>query len=436
MKDKSTVKKMRHAFFGSAILLIIAVIAYGIGCYPLYINAKSNVMHQLYDELKDIEISDMDDDDRESLNEYQNEKIDILIVDSNFREIYSNKGEMSKSYIRKRFQDRLKEYREEGEIDRRIYQSRQRLILKGKIVQEKNIYYAYLRKDVQSAYEIVHASVFYFSVAIAILILIQYLWYRKCSMEENNESDQADFQLQERQTEFVANVSHELKTPIAVVSSQIEMLELMGDKIDRTYYFSSIHEELDKMSKMVGELLDFSMLDNALNTMEISSADVSEMIEYLLLRYEGLFKQKGIRIEQKISPNAVVRGNQMYLERAVNNYLMNAMQHTGQGKKICVTVQKEKKYVTVNVFNEGEQIAENQLEHIWESFYTLARKKKGGDTQKMNAGLGLYMVKKIMEYHKGKCGVVNQANGVNFWLQIPIYEEKNKLQKEKNNAKQ
>ena len=234
----------------------------------------------------------------------------------------------------------------------------------------------------------------------------------------------------------MANVSHELKTPIAVVSSQIEMLELMGDKIDRAYYFSSIHEELDKMSKMVGELLDFSMLDNALNTMEISSADVSEMIEYLLLRYEGLFKQKGIRIEQKISPNAVVRGNQMYLERAVNNYLMNAMQHTGQGKKICVTVQKEKKYVTVNVFNEGEQIAENQLEHIWESFYTLARKKKGGDTQKMNAGLGLYMVKKIMEYHKGKCGVENQANGVNFWLQIPIYEEKNKLQKEKNNAKQ
>ena len=71
----------------------------------MYINAKSNVMHQLYDELKDIEISEMDDDDRESLNEYQNEKIDILIVDSNFREIYSNKGEMSQSYIRKRFQD-------------------------------------------------------------------------------------------------------------------------------------------------------------------------------------------------------------------------------------------------------------------------------------------------------------------------------------------
>ena len=66
----------------------------------MYINEKTEVMHQLYDELKDIEISDMDDDDdRESLNEYQNEKIDILIVDDNFQEIYSNKGEMSQSHI-------------------------------------------------------------------------------------------------------------------------------------------------------------------------------------------------------------------------------------------------------------------------------------------------------------------------------------------------
>ena len=424
MSNTNTVKKLQRAVIVSAILLIVAVIVYGIGCYPLYINEKSKVMHQVYDELKEIEISDMDDDDIENLNEYQNEKIDILVVDSNFDEIYSNKGEISKNYIHKRFQDRLREYKEDGAIDRRIYQSRQRLILRGKIVQEENTYYVYMRKDVQSAYEIVHASVLYFSVATAILILIQYLWYRKCRMEENNESDQANFQLQEKQSEFVANVSHELKTPIAVVSSQIEMLELMGDKVDIEYYFSSIHEELDKMSKMVGELLDFSMLDNALNTMEISSVDVSEMIEYLLLRYEGLFRQKGIRIEQKIASNAVARGNQMYLERAVNNYLMNAMQHTGQGKKICVTVQKEKKYITINVFNEGEQIAENQLEHIWESFYTLSRKKKGGDTQKMNAGLGLYMVRKIVEYHKGKCGAENQANGVNFWIQIPIYEEK------------
>lgn len=175
MKNKNTVKKMRYAVLAPAILLIVAVFAYGIGCYPLYINEKIKVMHQLYDELKDIEISDMDDDDRESLNEYQNEKMVILIVDDNFQKIYSNKEEMPQFSIHKKFQNHLNEYREEGAIDRRIYQSRQRLILRGKIVQEKNIYYVYLRKDVQSAYEIVHVSVLYFSFVIAIFILIQYL---------------------------------------------------------------------------------------------------------------------------------------------------------------------------------------------------------------------------------------------------------------------
>ena len=74
----------------------------------------------------------------------------------------------------------------------------------------------------------------------------------------------------ERQEVFVGNFAHELKTPLAVVSSQVEMLEIAGDKIDRSYYYSSIHEELDKMSRMVGELLDFSMLDNQMSSMEIA----------------------------------------------------------------------------------------------------------------------------------------------------------------------
>ena len=93
-------------------------------------------------------------------------------------------------------------------------------------------------------------------------------------------------QIDEMRKEFLSHVSHELKTPLAVVSSQVEMLEIAGDKIDRSYYYSSIHEELDKMSKMVGELLDFSMLDNQMSAMEMSRVNVSEMAEYLLLRYD------------------------------------------------------------------------------------------------------------------------------------------------------
>jgi len=219
----------------------------------------------------------------------------------------------------------------------------------------------------------------------------------------------------------VANISHELKTPLAVVSSQVEMLEIAGDKIDRSYYYSSIHEELDKMSRMVGELLDFSMLDNQMSSMEMSRVNVSEMIEYLLLRYDAMFRKNEIKVEQEIEKNCFAYGNRMYLERAVNNYLMNAFQHTEQGKRIRITLKKEKKQIRMEVYNDGERIKEEQMEHIWDSFYTTSQKKKPvtSENEVRNIGLGLFVVRKIVNKHKGSCGVQNMENGVLFWLQLP-----------------
>ena len=225
----------------------------------------------------------------------------------------------------------------------------------------------------------------------------------------------------ERQEVFVGNFAHELKTPLAVVSSQVEMLEIAGDKIDRSYYYSSIHEELDKMSRMVGELLDFSMLDNQMSSMEMSRVNVSEMIEYLLLRYDAMFRKNEIKVEQEIEKNCFAYGNRMYLERAVNNYLMNAFQHTEQGKRIRITLKKEKKQIRMEVYNDGAQIKEEQMEHIWDSFYTTSQKKKPvtSENEVRNIGLGLFVVRKIVDKHKGSCGAKNIENGVLFWLQLP-----------------
>ena len=199
----------------------------------------------------------------------------------------------------------------------------------------------------------------------------------------------------------MANISHELKTPLAVVSSQVEMLEIAGDKIDRSYYYSSIHEELDKMSRMVGELLDFSMLDNQMSSMEMSRVNVSEVREYVLLRYDAMFRKNEIKVEQEIEKNCFAYGNRMYLERAVNK--------------------KEKKQIRMEVYNDGEQIKEEQMEHIWDSFYTTSQKKKPvtSENEVRNIGLGLFVVRKIVDKHKGSCGAKNMENGVMFWLQLP-----------------
>ena len=417
MKSKN---KMKYFIGTSTIFLIGAILLYAIVCYPAYIWNKSNVINKLYEELKDMEISDMDEEDRESLNEYQDEKIDILIVDEQYRLIYSSKGDVTESYIRRHIKERKQEFKDTADIDTKIYESRQVLVLRGRILQHEKYYYVYMRKDVQSAVEIVHVSICYFGIISLILILGQFWWLYRKNMDEKIGDNQKNFCLQEKQREFVANISHELKTPLAVVSSQVEMLELMGDQIDKDYYFASVHEELDKMSKMIGELLEFSMLDSALDNMEIMDVDMSEMTEYLLLRYDALFQRQGIRIEKNIAANAVVKGNQRYLERAVNNYLMNAMQHTGNGKKISISLQKTRQYVYISVFNEGERISEERLEHIWDSFYTYSKKRKKEDLQSSNAGIGLYTVKKIVDRHNGKCGIENMENGVKFWIEIPI----------------
>ena len=95
------------------------------------------------------------------------------------------------------------------------------------------------------------------------------------------------------------------------------------------------------------------------------------------MKYDAVFQKNSIKLEKKIEPDCLTLGNQMYLERAVNNYLMNAFQHTTQGQKIRVCVTKEKKKVRIEVYNDGNLIETDQLDLIWNSFYTFSRKKIG-----------------------------------------------------------
>ena len=281
-----------------------------------------------------------------------------------------------------------------------------------------------IKKDVQAGIDIIKGTATYFVIVMMLIAGGYYFFAKKSGEAMEKQNRQSDYQLLESQREFVANISHELKTPLAVVSSQVEMLEIAGDKIDRSYYYGSIREELDKMSKMVGELLDFSMLDNQMSAMEMSKVNVSELVEYLLLRYDAIFQKNEIKIEKTVEKNCYVYGNRMYLERAVNNYLMNAFQHTEQGKWIRVRLKKEKQKVRLEVYNDGQNIQEDQMERIWDSFYTSSRKKQGTSGEmpngQKNIGIGLFIVRKIVEKHEGRCGAENMENGVLFWMELPV----------------
>lgn len=407
------------------LVFLLAVCIYAVCCYPAYAALKTRTIYQLYDELENMKLSDLDDDDIDTLNEFQKEKFEVMVTDEDFQKIYTSRTAVPRDYIDRYIKNRQEEYTENAKVMQRNLELRHVLILKGKIIDDGHTFYVYIKKDVQSGIDIIKGTTIYFLVIIMVAIFLYYVLSQKGEWEKEKQSKQSDYQLLESQREFVANISHELKTPLAVVSSQVEMLEIAGDKIDRTYYYSSIHEELDKMSRMVGELLDFSMLDNQMSAMEMSRVNVSEMVEYLLLRYDAVFRKNEIKIEQNVEKKCLVYGNRMYLERAANNYLMNAFQHTEQGKCIRVTLKKVKKLIRLEVYNDGELIKEDQIEHIWDSFYTTSQKKTPvtSENNVRNVGLGLFVVRKIVTKHKGTCGVSNQENGVLFWIQIPELTE-------------
>lgn len=421
MKIKKNFWRDGKALWIQIIAFAVAVMLYSVCCYPIYTSSKARIMRQLYEDIHDMDLEELSEDDEETLGDYQKEKFETVIANENYEQIYTSRSSLKTTHARKYIENKIAQYTEEGTLEQRRMESRHILMFRGKIIQDGHTFYVYLRKDVQSVLEVIEGTRLYLAVVLLLMVGLSYFLEKMSKASTEKKAKQSDYQLLESQREFVANISHELKTPLAVVSSQVEMLEIAGDKIDRSYYYSSIHEELDKMSRMVGELLDFSMLDNQMRSMEMSRVNVSEMIEYLLLRYDAMFRKNEIKVEQEIEKNCFAYGNRMYLERAVNNYLMNAFQHTEQGKRIRITLKKEKKQIRMEVYNDGEQIKEEQMEHIWDSFYTTSQKKKPvtSENEVRNIGLGLFVVRKIVNKHKGSCGVQNMENGVLFWLQLP-----------------
>ena len=215
--------------------------------------------------------------------------------------------------------------------------------------------------------------------------------------------------------DFIASVSHELKTPLAVISSQAEMIEYVGEE-ERKYYLSSIQEEIQKMSGLVSRLLDTTAMEHHMENMLQKTLNMKEVMEYILVKYDGLAKKKKLHVESFLAEDCVVYGDREYMEQAVGNYMMNAFEHTEIGGSIRVTLRKQDKDVRVGVYNTGKQIPTEDMMHIWNGFYSKTQKNMEGLS---HAGLGLYIVQSVVTMHNGKYGVENLPEGVEFWFTIP-----------------
>ena len=223
--------------------------------------------------------------------------------------------------------------------------------------------------------------------------------------------------IDEMRKEFIANVSHELKTPIALIQGYAEGLQegMAEDKESRDYYCEVIVDEAGKMNKMVKQLLTLSSLESGNEPTVMERFDLVELIRGVILASRILMEQKEIKVKFEETEPWYVWADEFKIEEVVTNYLSNAIHHADGAKIIVIRLEKDGARSRVSVFNTGKTIPDDAIPNLWSKFYKVdkARTRAYG-----GSGIGLSIVKAIIDGHHQECGVQNWENGVEFWFTL------------------
>lgn len=224
-------------------------------------------------------------------------------------------------------------------------------------------------------------------------------------------------EIDEMRKEFLSNVSHELKTPIALIQGYAEGLKegINDDEESRNFYCEVIMDEASKMNIMVKKLLTLNQLEFGNESANMERFDIVDMITNYLKSAELLAKQKDVTLKFEEYDPIFVWGDEFKIEEVLMNYYSNALNHIDGEKIIEVKLVQKDNHVRVSVFNTGKPIPEDSIGHIWEKFYKVdkARTREYG-----GSGVGLSIVKAIMEGMHQDYGVINYDNGVEFYFEL------------------
>lgn len=228
--------------------------------------------------------------------------------------------------------------------------------------------------------------------------------------------------IDEMRTEFLSGVSHELKTPIALIQGYAEGLKegITDDEESRDYYLDVIMDEASKMNAMVKKLLTLNQLEFGKDAVTMERFDMVALIKNYLHASEVLCKQKEIRVMMEDYPPIYVWADEYQVEEVFGNYFTNAMNHVAGEGVIDVKCIKNNGILRVSVFNTGNPIPEEAIPHLWDKFYKV---DKARTRQYGGSGVGLSIVKAIMEAMNQKYGVINYDNGVEFWFELEMTGE-------------
>ena len=217
--------------------------------------------------------------------------------------------------------------------------------------------------------------------------------------------------------EMIHNISHDLKTPIALIQGYAEGLQesISDNPEDMDYYCDVIIDEAGKMNKMVKNLLTLNQLEFGDGSVNMERFDIISVIAGVIHSMQIKANEKQVNIEFNQMEPIYVWADEFQIEEVITNYLSNALNHVDENRIIQVKIQEKNGIVRVSVFNTGKNIPENELDNIWIKFYKVdkARTRAYGGN-----GIGLSIVKAIMDRHEKKCGAINRPDGVEFWFEL------------------
>lgn len=239
-------------------------------------------------------------------------------------------------------------------------------------------------------------------------------------LQRANEKLQADIdrerQLERQRVEFFSAASHELKTPITIIKGQLEgMLYQVGRYKDRETYLARSLEVTGALEKMAQELLTISRFDTPGFICNKNDFDFGRLINDRLSAHDDLFMQKGLSVEKSVPPGIFILGDAQLLQKTLDNLFGNAASYSPTGNRISVKLWKDAKRVNLTVENTGVHIPKGDIPRLFEAFYRVDRSR---NRQTGGIGLGLYIVKTILDLHGAEIEISNSAEGVIISMQF------------------
>lgn len=223
---------------------------------------------------------------------------------------------------------------------------------------------------------------------------------------------------EQRMRNLLTSLSHEFKTPLGIMSGFLEIIQDGVYEKEPQYYMDVISDEINKLNRLVLETIELSKLETGNYKLNLSQFEIKPFIEVLMGKFENRFREKNMDFEIRLDDEIVI-GDLNKIEQVVSNLISNGIRYSPNNEKIKVISQIRNKKIYISIKNYGSSIDKEDLDRIWDRFY---RAEKSRNRSLGGSGLGLTIVKNILELHESDYGIKNLNNGVEFYFSLIIKE--------------